>query len=134
MAYNGRGFPLGRNRRWTMLKRSPVLPALAVLAILCGVLSEYVVHADDAKPDKKSEAPALGSDWHNLRDGLDVLFEQLQKENGIRASKICDDAARISTCWAARRFPRRLKPSPPASVIPRATDPQKSVKLWLTSC
>jgi hypothetical protein len=91
MAYNGRGFPLGRNRRWTMLKRSPVLPALAVLAILCGVLSEYVVHADDAKPDKKSEAPALGSDWHNLRDGLDVLFEQLQKENGIRASKICDD-------------------------------------------
>lgn len=71
-----------------MAKRATLLFSLAVVTALCGALSQYVVKADDAR---KTEAPKLGEDWHNLRDGLDTLFDALQKDAGIRPSKICDD-------------------------------------------
>jgi len=75
-----------------MKKRSTVLFALAVLALTCGLLSEYEVRADEPK---KTEAvkPKLGQDWRNLRDGLNTLFDQLQKDAGIKPSKISSDDA-----------------------------------------
>jgi hypothetical protein len=70
------------------MTRSPLVFGLAAVAVLCGALSQYVVRADDTK---KTEAPKLGQDWRNLRAGLDTLFDELQKDAGIRPSKICDD-------------------------------------------
>ncbi|MCA8912576.1 MAG: DUF1549 domain-containing protein [Planctomycetes bacterium] len=78
------------------MKRSPLLVLLAVLAIGSMLLSQYAVSAQEAKKDhKKSEtdaAPAaMGQDWSKMRDGLNDVFSQLQKEAGIKASRVCDD-------------------------------------------
>ena len=77
-----------------MLRRSPILLALAALTLTFGILAEYQVRADDpAKPNKKTESkgPELGKDWGKLRDGLNGLFAQLQKDSNIKPSRICDD-------------------------------------------
>jgi hypothetical protein len=68
----------------------------AALALGSLLISQYAVSAQKAKPDhKKSEteaAPAaLGQDWHKMRKGLNEVFDQLQKDAGIKASRICDD-------------------------------------------
>ena len=77
-----------------MVRRSPILLALATLALMFGALAQFEVRADDPpKPNKKTEAKKnpTGQDWSALRDGLNGLFAQLQKDAGIKPSKICDD-------------------------------------------
>lgn len=75
-----------------MMKRSPILAVLAVLALSCGILSQYSVEAQDhKKSDTEAAPPALGQDWGKMRDGLNDLFGGLHKEAGIKPSKICDD-------------------------------------------
>lgn len=44
-----------------------------------------------AQAKDTTPAPAPGKDWRALRDGLDTVFEQLQKDNGLKASPPCDD-------------------------------------------
>jgi hypothetical protein len=73
-----------------MLRRVPLLSGLALASLLFGALSQFVVRADDVKKSEAEERPA-GQDWGALRDGLNGLFGDLQKDAGIKPSKICDD-------------------------------------------
>ncbi|MCB9933895.1 MAG: DUF1549 domain-containing protein [Planctomycetes bacterium] len=73
-----------------MLQRSALLSGLALTALLFGVLSEYGVRADDIKKTEAKEQK-LGQDWSAMRDGLNGLFGELQKDANIKPSKICDD-------------------------------------------
>lgn len=75
-----------------MLKRSPILAILGLLAAVSGLLSQYTVAAEDHKKSETERAPkALGQDWSKMRDGLNDLFGQLHEDAGIKASRICDD-------------------------------------------
>jgi len=73
-----------------MLRRVPLLSGLALASLLFGVLAQYGVHADDVKKTEAKEKQAK-QDWGALRDGLNGLFSELQKDAGIKPSKICDD-------------------------------------------
>jgi hypothetical protein len=68
-----------------MVRRLPLMLLIAALACAGAALTQ----AQDRKTAPTQ--PELGQDWRNLSDALDKLFEGLQKDANIKASKVCDD-------------------------------------------
>ena len=70
--------------------RTCLLVLTFAAATTCGVLALQQPAAHAQKKDTAA-TPELGKNWRSLRDGLDTVFEELQKLNGLKASGQCDD-------------------------------------------
>ena len=102
-----------------------MLALLAIVSLTFGALSQYDVFADDVKKtEAKEDEPALGQDPRKLADGLNDLFDQLHKENKIKASKVCDDDTFL------RRAYLDLVGRPPLPEEIEQFNPGKSRDIW----
>lgn len=79
------------------MRRTPLIAVLGLSSVLCLGIAQYSAQAQDsaAQPDKDTASKPAGADWRKLRDSLNGLFDQLHKENNIKAANIVNDAVFI---------------------------------------
>ncbi|MHC4839755.1 MAG: DUF1549 domain-containing protein [Planctomycetota bacterium] len=72
------------------MKSKLLLSTFAIMTVICGLASGQITNAEDKTTESQPKVEEK-TEWTDLRDGLDDAFKELQKDAGIKPSRLADD-------------------------------------------